>query len=231
MTPVMTLSKNVTRIREVPLDGAVRRRRQRRGPVTQGEKDQRSRIPCSPARIGDGAVAWHSDGMGSASRAVSSKLLLPTMCAASLASRKGRASLGGTRELPNRDRAAANRSGSRWPRRPAPTVAASSGTAAVLRGSWGRDSTFSWVMPVSSRQKLERRKSHRPDERLKLGPLRFGAINQQQHGADFDRLFFRLNTPFFQQVASTSTATMRCSPARTAFDIDIIHGRYLLLRS
>ena len=37
--------------------------------------------------------------------------------------------------------------------------------------------------------------------------------------------FFRLNTPFFQQVASTSTTTMRRSPATTALH-HIIHGRY-----
>ena len=93
----------------------------------------------------------------------------------------------------------------------------------MLRVRWVQ-LMFSWVMPVSSRQKLERRgKSHRPDERLKLRPLRFGALDQQQHGADFDRLFFPADYSFLPTGRLDVDRDDTALAGEDRFD-DIIHG-------
>ena len=70
----------------------------------------------------------------------------------------------------------------------------------------------------------EARKSVRSYERLKLGPFRFITIEQQQHGADFDRLFLPAEHPFLP----TRRLDVDGNDATVAGDdrlYHIIHGR------
>ena len=147
--------------------------------------------PCSPARIGDGAVAWHSDVIGGQL----ARGLLETLAADDarrellhIEERQGElrqpVSFQIEIELPQivvapggqDDRLQRLCPVQEQPQR----FREAGGGIDVLLGDAGELAT----------EAGEARKSHRPDERLKLGPLRFGAIDQQQHGADFDRLFF-----------------------------------------